>query len=139
MAAYTQGLNGRRNFSILSVHTTFPATLYKFQLQRESQRYDRCLRDYNSDYSDGVEIAKNGLVCPGVTSSGSNGARFSPNTAIFQQLARMHHEYYLEFIKNSGKDSGEPVNADTEFFHAIPHQAGSLPPPTVRTEEWLRH
>lgn len=34
------GFGNRRDLSLISVHSTFPATLYRFQLQRESKLYD---------------------------------------------------------------------------------------------------
>ncbi|EGC42809.1 conserved hypothetical protein [Histoplasma capsulatum var. duboisii H88] len=59
-----------RKFSYLSIHSVFPATLYRFQVYRESRLYDRTLakndRDYE-EYEDGIEVASDGLVYPNIS------------------------------------------------------------------------
>jgi len=52
-----------RHFSFISVHTNFPATMDRFQLQRESSLFNN--KTQNGGYfRDGVEVAEDGLVYP---------------------------------------------------------------------------
>ena len=60
-----------RSFCLVSVHRTFPATLYRFQLQRESRLYDKKLREDDQDFNDAVEVSKDGLVRPGIIGDGA--------------------------------------------------------------------
>lgn len=64
--------NARRHLTVTSIHDTFPATLYRFQIHRDSRLYDKELKKENEDleYADGVEISKDGLVYPGITNIG---------------------------------------------------------------------
>lgn len=55
-----------RTISLVSVHRTSPATLYRFQLQRESRLYDKKLKEDDQDFNDAVEVSKDGLVRPGI-------------------------------------------------------------------------
>jgi hypothetical protein len=117
-------LRSHRNFSLISVHRTFPATLYRFQLQRESTLYDKKLREDDQDFNDAIEVPKDGLVRPGIIGDGarmflscilsslklsqvSNGALFIPNTHYMQELTRMHYDYYLDAVEN-GKPTADP-------------------------------
>lgn len=61
--------NARRHFTVTSIHDSFPATLYRFQIHRDSRLYDKELKKGNEDleFADGVEISKDGLVYPGIT------------------------------------------------------------------------
>jgi len=61
----------RRTFCLVSVHHTFPATLYRFQLQRESQLYDEKLQDDDRQFGDAVKVSKDGLVRPGIAGLGT--------------------------------------------------------------------
>ncbi|KAK2814538.1 hypothetical protein FQN49_008159 [Arthroderma sp. PD_2] len=94
-------LSGRRNFSLISIHSKFPATLYRFQLHRESQLYDEKLQKEEDEVDDAVKISKDGLVYPEVSDEMSNGARFMPNTFFMQELTRMSHDYCLENLAES--------------------------------------
>lgn len=60
----------RRRLSIVSIHSIFPATLYRFQLQRESGLYDKRLQAYDAEVEDALEIADDGMVYPGITNTG---------------------------------------------------------------------
>ncbi|EGD99989.1 hypothetical protein TESG_07317 [Trichophyton tonsurans CBS 112818] len=90
--------NARRHFTVTSIHDSFPATLYRFQIHRDSRLYDKELKKGNEDleFADGVEISKDGLVYPGITNILSNGAVFMPNTRWMQQQTRMSYDYFLE-------------------------------------------
>jgi hypothetical protein len=48
----------RRKFSIISVHTSFPATLYRFQPERSSGLFD-CKQD-DGEIEDGLKVATDG-------------------------------------------------------------------------------
>lgn len=105
-AAHGNCLRGR-TISLISVHRTSPATLYRFQLHRESTLYDKRLKEDDQPSSDAVEVSKDGLVRPGIIGDVSNGARFMPNTYDMQELTRMSHDYYLETMED-GKPSANP-------------------------------
>jgi hypothetical protein len=123
-AARGRGFGNRRNLSLISVHSTFPATLYRFQLQRESRLYDKNLWQDGGEVEDAVEVSKDGLVCPGITNTGaqlsffpssiitqigkvSNGALFMPNTHFMQELTRMSYDHYMDSVQD-GQPSVEP-------------------------------
>ena len=112
-----RGFGNRRNLSFISVHSTFPATLYRFQLQRESRLYDKDLRQDDGEVEDAVEVSKDGLVRPGITNTGaqvsyssssfitqidkvSNGALFMPNTHFMQELTRMSYDHYMDSVQD---------------------------------------
>jgi hypothetical protein len=119
-----RGFGNRRNLSLISVHSAFPATLYRFQLQRESKLYDTNLGQDDGEVEDAVEVSKDGLVCPGITDAGaqvsfphlhsllrfnivSNGALFMPNTHFMQELTRMSYDYYMDSVQDD-QPSVEP-------------------------------
>ena len=57
----------RRHFSVVSIHSSFPASLYRFQLQRHSTLYDVKKGSDDGEVEDGVEVCEDdGLVYPGV-------------------------------------------------------------------------
>ncbi|QSS59406.1 hypothetical protein I7I51_08841 [Histoplasma capsulatum] len=72
----------RRRLSIVSIHSIFPATLYRFQLQRESGLYDKRLQAYDAEVEDALEIADDGMVYPGIT-----------NTALNKNLTEFYSKY----------------------------------------------
>jgi hypothetical protein len=61
----------RRSLCLISVHRALPATLYRFQLQRESGLYDKQLQGDDQDFNDAVEVSNDGLVRPGITGDGA--------------------------------------------------------------------
>jgi hypothetical protein len=66
----TKIFNNRRTFSVFSVHSTFPATLYRYQLGRESKLYDRKLQQEDDEVQDAVDISKDGLIYPELSPKG---------------------------------------------------------------------
>lgn len=52
--------NARRHFTVTSIHDSFPATLYRFQIHRDSRLYDKELKKGNEDleFADGVEVGE---------------------------------------------------------------------------------
>lgn len=72
----SKSVRNSRSFSLLSVHTSFPATLYRFQLKRESQLYDMKLQQEENEADDAVNIAQDGLIYPGVSDSGESDLPF---------------------------------------------------------------
>lgn len=56
---FKAGFVFRRQLSIASTHTNFPATLYRFQPRRSSGLSDFKQSD---DYEDGLELSEDGLV-----------------------------------------------------------------------------
>lgn len=57
----------RRAFSYVSTHQTFPASLHRFQIHRDSQIYDRAFEQDDLEYEDGIEISADGFVHPNIT------------------------------------------------------------------------
>ena len=123
-AARGRSFGNCRNLSLTSIHSTFPATLYRFQLQHESRLYDKKLQQDDGEVEDAVEVSKEGLVYPGITKRGaqvsfsnlrsllrfnivSNGALFMPNTHFMQELTRMSYDYYMDSVQD-GQPSVEP-------------------------------
>lgn len=119
---HTQGptcgiLNFRncRAFSFVSKHQTFPASLYRFQIHRDSKLFDRAFDQDDWEYDDGVEISADGLVHPNITDACmweqihvhhlltylvSNGAILMPNTHLMQELTRRSYDQYLDNVES---------------------------------------
>ena len=55
-------LPDRRSFSYVSAHSTFPASLYRFQVRRDSRLYDKAFEQYGREAEDGIEVNADGLV-----------------------------------------------------------------------------
>ncbi|KAL2220760.1 hypothetical protein M432DRAFT_603817 [Thermoascus aurantiacus ATCC 26904] len=108
VTAHNHRFRNRRNFSLISVHSSFPATLYRFQLQPESKLYDKNFQPEDTEIDDAVEISRDGLVCPGISDTElSNGAVFMPNTRFMQELTRLSYDNYLDSVRD-GHPSGDP-------------------------------
>ncbi|KAJ6132043.1 hypothetical protein N7471_007258 [Penicillium samsonianum] len=120
-ALSTSHLPNRRPFSYVSRHSDFPASLYQFQIHRDSRLYDRAFKQDDWEYEDGIEVTADGLVHPNITPdcmrtqlhiidlltySVSNGALFMPNTRYMQEITRRSNDYYLEDAE-SGKPAAE--------------------------------
>lgn len=120
-ALSTSHLPNRRPFSYVSRHSDFPASLYQFQIHRDSRLYDRAFKQDDWEYEDGIEVTADGLVHPNITPdcmrtqlhiidlltySVSNGALFMPNTRYMQEITRRSNDYYLEDVE-SGKPAAE--------------------------------
>lgn len=57
--------SSRRKYSIISVHTSFPASLYRFQPRRNSGLFD--YKQDSDDIEDGLKVSADGLVYPRVS------------------------------------------------------------------------
>ncbi|RWQ93079.1 hypothetical protein C8Q69DRAFT_81295 [Paecilomyces variotii] len=116
----------RRAFSYVSTHQVFPASLYRFQLHRDSKLYDRATEQNDSEYEDGVEISADGLVHPNITAdcmqerihtfrlltySVSNGALLMPNTHFMQEITRRSFDHYLDIV-----ESGQSITAEPHYL-----------------------
>ncbi|KAJ5238275.1 hypothetical protein N7468_002894 [Penicillium chermesinum] len=114
----------RRAFSYVSTHRTFPASLYRFQIHRDSQLFDRATGQDDWEYEDGVEVSADGLVHPNITTDCtrdpnqssfftysahpvSNGALLMPNTHFMQEITRRSFDHYLDNLE-SDQTSAEP-------------------------------
>lgn len=106
-AGFSASPLGRRSLSHVSQHSVFPATLYRFQIHRKSDLYDRRLEEDDWEYEDGVEVSDDGLVRPKVAPRVSNGALFMPNTHFMQEITRRSFDNYLDGVDN-GKPTAEP-------------------------------
>ncbi|BDD57850.1 hypothetical protein MAP00_003178 [Monascus purpureus] len=60
-----------RRFSFVSVHSVFPAALYRFQVYRESKLFDKSLGKDDWDPEDSVEVSADGLVYPKIAVDGT--------------------------------------------------------------------
>src|SRR5271168_1185078 len=89
LAARGRGFGNRRNLSLISIHSTFPATLYRFQLQRESKLYAQNLQQDDGEVEDAVEVSKDGLVCLGITTKGAQASFFPVVSVTEVNLARV--------------------------------------------------
>lgn len=65
LCAAKNNLSPQRKFSIISVHTSFPATLYRFQPQRSSGLFD--YQQDGADYEDALKVSNDGLIYPRVS------------------------------------------------------------------------
>ena len=122
---FRAGFSSRRQLSVISTHTSFPATLYRFQTQRSSG-----LSDYkqSGDGRNGVELSDDGLVRPRVsidlpcrivlpflsclktdTVAVSNGAVFMPYTFTMQEWVRTYFDDYLEGLKDGRSASDASI------------------------------
>ncbi|KAJ5360720.1 hypothetical protein N7517_009911 [Penicillium concentricum] len=103
----------------MSRHSAFPASLYRFQIHRDSRLYDRASKRDDWQYEDGIEVNADGLVHPNITADCmpmplhvlylltylvSNGALFMPNTHYMQEVTRISNDHYLEDV-----ESGDPA------------------------------
>lgn len=118
----TPRYSDRRAFSYVSTHKAFPATMYLFQIHRDSRLFDRAFEQDDWEYEDGVEVSKDGLVHPNITMdcmrsqisiltmltcTVSNGALLMPNTFFMQELTRRSFDNYFDNLEN-GQPEAEP-------------------------------
>ncbi|KAJ5580251.1 uncharacterized protein N7459_006236 [Penicillium hispanicum] len=117
--------------SYVPMHRSFPATLYRFQVCRESRLFDRAIEHDHWEGSDGVELSRDGLVHPHVAKGNpwkSNGALFMPNTHFMQEITRMSYDNYME-----GLDNGQPPSEP--HYLCIP-KGTTLPPSLTLYREY---
>ncbi|KAJ5457519.1 hypothetical protein N7475_008907 [Penicillium sp. IBT 31633x] len=102
-------INQARKFSLLSTHNSFPATMYRFQLERKSTLYD-ATQDETRHRKDAVTVSGDGLVHARISKSSpySNGPIFMPNSRLMQQMLRFDFERYQEDI-GDGKSLMDPT------------------------------
>ncbi|CAG7950233.1 unnamed protein product [Penicillium olsonii] len=86
-----------RGFSLLSTHTTFPATMYRFQLSKKATLYD-ANQEETRYRKDGIRVSENGLVHANISKSSpySNGPIFMPNSRLLQQMLKFDFAHYQE-------------------------------------------
>ncbi|KAJ5558046.1 hypothetical protein N7535_009536 [Penicillium sp. DV-2018c] len=97
-----------RMFSLISTHTSFPATMYRFQLERKATLYD-VRQEETRHRKDAISVSDDGLVHANISKSSpySNGPIFMPNTRLMQQMLRFDFERYQEEI-GDGKALMDP-------------------------------
>ncbi|KAJ5684031.1 uncharacterized protein N7477_000376 [Penicillium maclennaniae] len=102
-------LNHARKFSLLSTHASFPATMYRYQLQRKASMYDS-REEGNRSSKDAVKVSEDGLVHAMISKSSpySNGPIFMPNSRLLQQMLRFDFKSYQEEVSD-GKVSLDPT------------------------------
>ncbi|KAJ5251059.1 hypothetical protein N7489_001469 [Penicillium chrysogenum] len=102
-------MNQARKFSLLSTHASFPATMYRYQLDRRATLYD-VTQDETRHRKDAVNVSKDGLVHAAISKSSpySNGPIFMPNSRLMQQMLRFDFERYQEEIAD-GKCLMDPT------------------------------
>ncbi|KAJ9488770.1 hypothetical protein VN97_g4526 [Penicillium thymicola] len=102
-------INQARKFSLLSTHASFPATMYRYQLDRKATLYD-VTQDETRHRKDAVNISADGLVHATISKSSpySNGPIFMPNSRLMQQMLRFDFDRYQEEISD-GKALLDPT------------------------------
>ncbi|KAJ5528554.1 hypothetical protein N7527_001947 [Penicillium freii] len=102
-------INQARKFSLLSTHTSFPATMYRYQLERKATLYD-VTQDETRHRKDAVNVSADGLVHATISKSSpySNGPIFMPNSRLMQQMLRFDFDRYQEEI-GDGKALLDPT------------------------------
>ncbi|OQD62337.1 hypothetical protein PENPOL_c012G10229 [Penicillium polonicum] len=102
-------INQARKFSLLSTHTSFPATMYRYQLERKATLYD-VTQDETRHRKDAVSVSADGLVHATISKSSpySNGPIFMPNSRLMQQMLRFDFDRYQEEI-GDGKALLDPT------------------------------
>ncbi|KAJ5902607.1 hypothetical protein N7495_003135 [Penicillium taxi] len=109
-----------RKFSLISTHTSFPATMYRFQLHRKATLYD-AREEESRRTKDGIQVSDDGLVHAAISKSSpySNGPVFMPNTRLMQQMLRFDYDRYLDDVAD-GKCVLDPVVVRIERGTSIP-------------------
>ncbi|CAI7663656.1 unnamed protein product [Penicillium palitans] len=102
-------INQARKFSLLSTHASFPATMYRYQLERKATLYD-VTQDETRHRKDAVNVSADGLVHATISKSSpySNGPIFMPNSRLMQQMLRFDFDRYQEEI-GDGKALTDPT------------------------------
>ncbi|KAF4765633.1 hypothetical protein N7455_004133 [Penicillium solitum] len=102
-------INQARKFSLLSTHASFPATMYRYQLERKATLYD-VTQDETRHRKDAVNVSADGLVHATISKSSpySNGPIFMPNSRLMQQMLRFDFDRYQEEI-GDGKALMDPT------------------------------
>ncbi|EEQ31306.1 conserved hypothetical protein [Microsporum canis CBS 113480] len=103
-------LNTRRSFSLISIHSSFPATLYRFQLNRESRLYDQKLQQEHDEVEDAVSVSEDGLVYPEVSDSRTS----IPNTLVLLRERNIRSRFSL--LPSSPMPLNDLNNILTEFY-----------------------
>lgn len=87
----------RRSFSYVSAHSVFPASLYRFQVHRDSRLYDKAFEQYGREAEDGVEVNVDGLVYPSRTVKCMRNATsyYSPANLFRFEWCIIHAKYAL--------------------------------------------
>lgn len=90
-------LPNRRSFSYVSAHSSFPASLYRFQVHRDSRLYDKAFEQYGREAEDGVEVNADGLVYPSRTVKCMRNAtsHYSPTNLFRFEWCIIHAKYAL--------------------------------------------
>ncbi|OOF90016.1 hypothetical protein ASPCADRAFT_179909 [Aspergillus carbonarius ITEM 5010] len=109
-----------RQFSLISIHTTFPATLHRFQPQRLSLLGDQ-YQSTQVSLQDCLHVAKDGLIYPRLLNSFpySNGLVFNPNTVSMQELLHNDYDIYLKDLE-AGESPADPHVISIPRGTAIP-------------------
>lgn len=63
-----RSLNQVRMFSLLSTHSSFPATMYRFQLSKKATLYD-ANQEETRYRKDGIRVSEDGLVHAAISKS----------------------------------------------------------------------
>lgn len=95
----------RRNLSLVPVHSTFPATLYRLQFRRESQLYDQKEQQEDSEIEDAVNVSKDGLVYPEVSESGTSALPFTSVLSTNMITSRERSALYAQYILHARNDA----------------------------------
>ncbi|KAF2245107.1 hypothetical protein BU26DRAFT_76960 [Trematosphaeria pertusa] len=95
----------KRDFSLISIHSSFPASLLRLNAGAKSNLFDyqdQASIEYQSP-RDGVRISERGVIYPAVFTnlpSVSNGAALMPNTFMMQEIIRTAVDQYVDDQEN---------------------------------------
>ncbi|KAF1961564.1 hypothetical protein CC80DRAFT_488036 [Byssothecium circinans] len=95
----------KRDFSLISIHSSFPASLLRLNAGTKSNLFD--YQDQASTEcqspEDGVRISEGGLIYPAVFTDlpFSNRAVLMPNTFMMQEIIRTAVDQYVDDRENS--------------------------------------
>ncbi|KAK4068349.1 hypothetical protein Purlil1_13807 [Purpureocillium lilacinum] len=125
------GGSQQRRFSVKAIHSVFPASLTYYSPRTKSNLFDHQeIENRPHDvYDEGVIIAKDGLVYPGVQKYVSNGAALYPNTFTQQEYIR---RYFDEFLDRAENDE----DVDTPHIFTIP-KGTPIPNQLILINEYL--
>lgn len=86
------------------MHSVFPATLYRFQVHRESQLFDKSLGKDDWDPEDSVEVSADGLVYPKITVDGMLQRTFYPELLLRSYISLERGSVYAKYTFHAGSD-----------------------------------
>lgn len=95
----------RRQFSVKAIYTSFPATLHYYSPRRKSALFDHKENDDRPHdlYDEGVVVAKDGLVYPGVDIKSGWYSPLEDSQVYAHQIASFKRRRHVsEYLRDAG-------------------------------------